>query len=269
MKLKKRIIFTLLYSSENFVLSRNFRLQNIGNLNWLMKNYNFNNVSFYIDELIILDVSRNNRNIEIFSNLIEIISRDIFVPISAGGGINSIKDAKKLFESGADKVVLNTNLLKKSNLAEEICTVYGKQCLVGSLDFIKKDDNYFIYSEYGQKYIGNLDECLEKFRITERVGELYINSIDQDGTGNGLDLQIGEIIFRKTKTPFILAGGIGKSEHIVSALEKEYINAVSTAHLLNFIGNSLEKTRQISYQKGINLAKWNDIKQLKSRYNLK
>ncbi len=268
MNLKKRIIFTLLYSSEKFVLSRNFRLQNIGTLNWLIKNYNFNNVSFFIDELIILDVSRGKRDISNFSKVIEIISQDIFVPISAGGGISSIKDAKKLLESGADKVVLNTNLFKKSKLAEEICQIYGKQSLVGSLDIRYKNENYFLYSEYGQNLIGTLDECFHKFRISERVGELYINSIDKDGTGNGLDLNIGEIIFKKTKTPFIIAGGIGKSEHIISALEKDYISAVSTAHLLNFIGNSLEKTRNTLYQKGINLANWSDIKNLKSKYNL-
>ena len=268
MKLKKRIIFTLLYSSGKFVLSRNFRLQNIGNLNWLIKNYNFNNVSFFIDELIILDVSRGERNITHFSEVIKIISQDIFVPISAGGGISSLKDVKTLLESGADKVVLNTNLLNKSKIVDEICAIYGKQCLVGSLDTKYTNGNYFLYSDYGKNRVGTLDECFQKFKISERVGEIYINSIDKDGTGNGLDLDIGEILFKKTKTPFILAGGIGKPEHIISALEKDSINAVSTAHLLNFIGNSLEITRQTLSQKGINLASWNDINQLKSKQNI-
>ena len=178
MKLKKRIIFTLLYSSGKFVLSRNFRLQNIGNLNWLIKNYNFNNVSFFIDELIILDVSRGERSIKNFSEVIKIISQDIFVPITAGGGINSIKDVKKLLDSGADKVVLNKNLLIESELADEISTIYGKQCLVGSLDTRYINGNYFLYSEYGENLVGTLDECFQKFKISERVGEIYINSID-------------------------------------------------------------------------------------------
>ena len=265
MKLKKRIIFTLLYCSDNFVLSRNFRLQNIGDYNWLIKNYNFNNVSFYIDELVILDVSRTYRNIDSFANIIKDISQDIFVPISAGGGIRCIEDAKKLFDSGADKVILNTNLFEEPTLTNEICSVYGKQCLVGSLDVRKKECDYNIYTNSGQKLIGSLKECLANYNIKEIVGELYINSIDKDGTGNGLDLELGRIIYNKTKIPFIIAGGIGRLEHIISALEEDYINAVSTAHLLNFIGNTLEKTRQLSYDKGINLAKWKDIKQLKAK----
>ena len=140
--------------------------------------------------------------------------------------------------------------------------------MVGSLDTRYINGNYFLYSEYGENLVGTLDECFQKFKISERVGEIYINSIDKDGTGNGLDLGIGEILLKKTKTPFILAGGIGKPEHIISALEKDSINAVSTAHLLNFIGNALEITRKTLFQKGINLANWNDINQLKSKYNL-
>jgi len=108
--LKKRIIFTLLYDNGNFVLSRNFRLQKVGNLDWLKKNYDFSKISFYIDELVVLDVSRKNRDLNLFCENLKILTKDSFVPVAAGGGINSYEHASKLLKSGADKLVLNSSL---------------------------------------------------------------------------------------------------------------------------------------------------------------
>ena len=260
MKLKKRIIFTLLFCQGYFYLSRNFRLQKIGDLEWLKCNYNFNNVSFYIDELIILNVSRDSGNIFEFCKIIKDISREIFVPLSVGGGINTLDDVRNLFSSGADKVVINTNLFENSNIAKGICSIYGKQCLVASLDLKNENGSYNIYSKCGSKNQGDLNKFLTNQNIIKHIGEFYINSINNDGTGNGLDLELAELFNNKIDTPFIISGGIGKSEHILNALAKNYINAVSTAHLLNFIGNSLERCRNEANVKEINLAKWIHIK---------
>jgi cyclase len=106
--LKKRIIFTLLYDSGNFMLSRNFRLQQVGNLTWLQRNYNFSHIAFFIDELIILDVSRGERNTDNFCETLKKLTSDCFVPIAAGGGVRSIDYARRLLRSGADKIVINT-----------------------------------------------------------------------------------------------------------------------------------------------------------------
>ena len=134
MKPKKRIIFTLLYNSGQFSLSRNFRLQSIGDSNWLQKNYNFDNVSFHIDELLIFDVSRDKRDKKKFCQQVKKLSENIFVPLTVGGGIRTLEDAVLYFNSGADKVSLNTSLFKKPYLAKDICKVYGRQCLIGSLE---------------------------------------------------------------------------------------------------------------------------------------
>ena len=266
MKLKKRIIFTLLFSKGYFYLSRNFRLQKIGNLEWLKCNYNFNNVSFFIDELIILNVDRDPSDISEFCMVIKDISKEIFVPLSVGGGINNMQKVRNLFDSGADKVVLNTNLFSGNNLPKEICSFYGKQCLVASLDLKKENDIYIIYSKSGSQYQGELDLFLERNDIRDNVGEFYLNSINNDGTGNGLDMELAEYFYSKIRTPFIIAGGIGKSEHILNSLSKDFISAVSTAHLLNFIGDALQNCRNEAYKKNINLAKWINIKDLKNKY---
>ena len=161
MKLKKRVIFTLLYSEGNFVLSRNFRKQIIGDFNWLKKNYNFQSVSFYIDELVVLDVSET-KNINAFSETIIKLSEFSFVPISAGGGIDSLHKVKKLLNSGCDKVMINSNLFKGNSLVEKISKIYGNQCIVGSIDILKKDSNYLVYSNNGNFLEGELKNIIEK-----------------------------------------------------------------------------------------------------------
>ena len=90
------------------MLSRNFRLQKVGNLRWLQKNYNFSQITFSIDELIVLDVSRDGRDEEKFRDCVRLLTEECFVPIAAGGGIRALDQAQKLLHSGADKVVLNT-----------------------------------------------------------------------------------------------------------------------------------------------------------------
>ena len=259
MKPKKRIIFTLLYSKGNFFLSRNFRLQSIGNFNWLKKNYNFNNVAYHIDELLILDVSRDKKDKNQFSEVVNQLSENIFVPLTVGGGINSLEDASLYFRSGADKVSLNTSLFIKPNLANEISKVYGRQCLIGSLDVFRKDDEFFIYTDNGQTLISNIKEFLDRNDLLEDLGELYINSINQDGTGNGLDFCLAKLVKEKSKIPFIIAGGIGKITDIRESLQYNYIDAVGVAHLLNFIGDSLKRSRILCMENGIKLATWPDL----------
>ena len=89
--LKKRIIFTLLYIDGFFYQSRNFNLQKVGDVQWLKKNYNFQNISFFIDELIILNISRNEKNLDKFITVVKKVSEFSFVPVTVGGGINSKK----------------------------------------------------------------------------------------------------------------------------------------------------------------------------------
>ena len=132
--LKKRLIFTLLYSNGSFLLSRNFRLQKVGNLDWLKKHYDFSHVSYSIDELIVLDVTRGERDIDEFCSALELLTDGCFVPIAAGGGVNHIGSARKLLRSGADKVVINSGLYLKNGFVSELASEFGEQCVVGSID---------------------------------------------------------------------------------------------------------------------------------------
>ena len=149
------MIFTLLYDDGNFVLSRNFNRQKIGDNKWLDVNYNFSSIHKYIDEMIILNISdsRNDINKKNFINSLREISKNCFVPITAGGGITSIKDARELLDNGADKIAINTKLYDK-NFIKKLALKFGRQCIVGSIDFKKKEKkDYFIFSNNGKKKV--------------------------------------------------------------------------------------------------------------------
>ena len=174
--LKKRLIFTLLYDSGYFSLSRNFRLQRVGDLKWLKENYNFEYISRYIDELIVLDVSKEKREIKKFCNILKELTEKIFVPISSGGGIRKFEHAKFLLDSGADKVIINTSIFKDIDLIKNLASEFGRQCIVGSLDIKKEKDGYNFYISNGRecvkKSIYEIDNILKECPIRRNYSSL-------------------------------------------------------------------------------------------------
>jgi cyclase len=255
--LKKRVIFTLLYNNGQFMLSRNFRLQKVGNLEWLQSNYNFSHISYSIDELIILDVTRGEKSPDDFCSTLKKLTEGCFVPIAAGGGIRSIEAARNLLRSGADKVVINSPLYEDNGFARHLASEFGRQCVVASMD-IKSvlDGGYEVWSECGSRRLeGSAAEWVE--RVTQdEVGELYLNSMDRDGTGQGYDLGMLDLLPDSISKPVILAGGVGNASHLAAGLGNSHVDAVATAHLFNFVGDGLKKARKSLISGGIDLPLW-------------
>ncbi len=254
--LKKRLIFTLLYKNNNFFLSRNFRLQKVGGVEWLIKNYNFAKIASSIDELVILNLSDNNSDLHKFCDHVMQITKNCFIPVSLGGGIKSIEEASILFSNGADKIVINSALFSDPNLIKEISSKFGNQSIVASVDFKIKNEDYLIYIENGTQLIEyNLTDYL-KYLDSLPIGEIMLNSIDKDGTGQGFELSVINKIERFISKPFILSGGAGNEVHLLDVLVNSKINAASTANLFNFIGDGLPKARNYLIEKGCELARW-------------
>ena len=255
--LKKRLIFTLLYNNGSFMLSRNFRLQNVGNLKWLKENYDFSRISYSIDELVVLDVTRGEKNLEDFCTALKYLTDGCFVPIAAGGGVNRIETARMLLRSGADKVVVNSELYTNNGLVRDLASEFGQQCLVGSIDVKSSADGlYQAWSENGVKCeAGPAKYWVEKI-INDPVGEVYLNSIDRDGTGQGFDLGLLGLLPKGVSKPIILAGGAGNASHLVEGLGDSRVDAVATANLFNFVGDGLKKARQTLVADGIVLPMW-------------
>ena len=257
--LRKRIIFTLIYSQGYFMQSRNFRLQKVGDIDWLETNYQFKKIAFSLDELIVLNATRDNKSIEEFSTVIRHLSQDVFIPISAGGGIRSIKDAEMLFNNGADKIILNSALHDNTNLVRSLIKQYGSQAITASIDYKTINNINKPYILDGTKEIEmNLQDYIAHVEKLE-IGEIYLNSITQDGTGFGYDFTTIDNIASKINLPIIIAGGAGNDKHLYQRLLKENVSAVATANLFNFIGDGLLNAREKILKKKINIASWHFI----------
>lgn len=239
------------------MLSRNFKLQAVGDLAWLREYYEFDSIAFAVDELVVLDVGRRSRDGAAFAALLRELSRHCFMPIAAGGGVRSVEDARRLLDSGADKIVVNSPLFTAPELVRELVARFGAQCVIASLDYRrvqKGGDRVFI--ENGERELAlTLREAVEAV-VALNVGELYLTSMERDGTGQGLDLAYVADIVRDCRLPVIVSGGAGNFQHLCEAIAHPVISAVSTANLFNFMSDNLREARNEIIASGVALANW-------------
>lgn len=254
--LRDRLIFSLIYNAGAFMQSRNFRLQRVGDINWLERNYKFQKISFSLDELIVVDATKGNKDIKKFSEVVKRLVNDVFIPVAAGGGIRQLEDAELLFNNGADKVILNSALYETPELAKSIIEKYGAQSLVASVDYKLVDDTPVVYIKDGTQPISmRLCEYLI-FLQALGVGEILLNSIQQDGTGFGYDLATIQEYGQSISVPLLIMGGAGNERHLLDGLKQGGVSGVVTANLFNFIGNGLPNARKYMLENNANLARW-------------
>ncbi len=253
--LKKRLIFTLLYEEGNYNHSRNFNLQKAGNVSWIDENYEFLSMSQSIDELIVLDVSRECKSIENLILELSVLAKNCFMPISAGGGVKNLKNASTLIRNGADKIVINSLLFQNENEVKEIIKHLGTQAVVGSIDYlINNKGERKVYTENGSIELDlSLEEAV-KYCESIGVGELYVTCINKDGKGNGYDLDGIKLVINSSNLPIIASGGAGNYNHFAEALNINSLSAVSTANLFNFMIDGLAEARKELLQNNYNLA---------------
>jgi cyclase len=254
--LRKRIIFTLIYSDGFFNQSRNFRLQKVGNEKWLENNYQFSKIAHSLDELILIDATKSNKDIQKFSSTISKIVEKVFIPICAGGGIRSVVDAELLFKSGADKIIINSSLTQNPDLVLGLVKIYGSQSIVASIDYKIKGDSSYVFINDGTIELDKDLQSYIKYVQSLGVGEIYLNSIDKDGTGFGYDFETIQKVIDFINVPLIIAGGAGNESHLTEGLKLEKVNAVATANLFNFIGDGLINARKKIISNGENISVW-------------
>jgi cyclase len=249
----KRIIFSLLFDSGNFILSRNFRRQRIGNISWLMNNYSFQTVSFGVDEILILNISPTDEFDALFLEVLRAICCSCLIPITAGGRVKGLSDCDKLFQNGADKIFLNSLLFFDLPTCRNIANKFGSQALVAGLNFSYSNSGFRLHFANGE--VCHADEISSHIKRIEDsgAGELVMQSVDRDGTSIGLDLNVIGVLPPSLELPIVLMGGVGKAEHVLQGLGHPRIDGVATANLLNFIGNSLLETRNKAIAAGLDI----------------
>lgn len=254
---KKRVIYALLYANGGFMLSRNFRLQRAGDVRWLLKNYHFATVSACIDELLIIDVSRECNDRQAFLADVRKVIDNCFIPVALGGSIRDFETAATFVASGADKLVLNSAFDTHPDVVRRIADVYGSQCVIGGIDLRRKVEGGFEVVS-GQATTALAMSPAQRVRLMRELGagEILVQSIDRDGTGFGLDMDTLAAVDAPLDAPLILCGGCGKGAHMLEALQRSEVDAVATANLFNFIGDGLLKARGELMAHQLELAQW-------------
>ena len=241
------------------MLSRNFRLQAVGTIDWLFSNYDLATVSRGLDEIMVLDVSRGARNPDMFAESVGRIAGQCFIPITVGGGITSFDIAQLYLRSGADKLLINSSFANDPALCRSLADHFGRQCIVAGIDYrISPHSAREVAVDGGSRDLSlNLKTWVRQVQANG-AGELLLQSMDQDGTGMGPDLAVLDALGFTPDLPIILMGGVGKGEHIIAALKDRRVDAIATANLFNFIGSSFLDVREAVNDEGIEVARWDE-----------
>jgi imidazole glycerol-phosphate synthase subunit HisF len=205
-------------------------LRKIGDPNNLAKKY----YEAYIDEIFFIDAvaSLYNRN-NLFS-VIEKASKEVFVPITIGGGIRSLEDIELALGAGADKVALNSAAIREPNLINQIAKQYGSQCVVASVQAKKLNNSWEAYVDGGRERTGvKVIDWVKRLQDLG-AGEILLTSIDKDGTKSGFDIELVETVNKIVSIPVIVSGGFGKFEHIQKLLEHTKPSAICFATALHY-----------------------------------
>ena len=187
------------------------------------------------DELIFMDVvaslyERNNLH-----DIISETSKNVFIPITVGGGLRNIEDIRSILRAGADKVSLNTSVIKNHNLINQAAKIFGSSTIVISIESIKEvDGKYLAYTDNGREYTGI--EVFEWVKIIEDLGagEIVITSVDKEGTGEGPDFEFIEKVNSLISIPLIVHGGFGKKEHVLELFKNKDFDSVSLASIIHY-----------------------------------
>jgi Imidazoleglycerol-phosphate synthase len=178
-------------------------------------------------------------------------SEQVFIPLTVGGGINSVEDIRELLKSGADKVSINTAAILNQNLIKESSERFGSQCIVAAVDAKKHNEDYYVYSHGGTKKTNiNALKWLEKLESLG-AGEILLTSMDRDGTKNGFDLNLLEKATSLLKIPVIASGGVGKLEHFEEGVSKGGASALLAASVFHFSEFSIKEVKMYLKNKNI------------------
>lgn len=205
------------------------------------------------DELTFLDVGATYKSRKTLIEVVKEISKRIFIPLTAGGGIRSIEDIRELLLAGADKVAICTAAIQNPNLIKEAAEIFGSQCIVLSLDVARVGNNYHAFS-HGGRVDANLDAI--KWAVDAEVlgaGEILLNSIDRDGTGSGYDIGLLRRVGETVKIPVIASGGAGKLEQIFEAIGQGGADAVLLASRLHFGEMTISGIKTYLKNKGVSI----------------
>lgn len=187
------------------------------------------------DELMYMDVVASLYDRNSLHDIISLTAREIFIPLTVGGGLRTIDDIKSVLKAGADKVSLNTAAIKNPQIIREASRVFGSSTIVVTIEAIKQPDgSYLAYIDNGRQHTGvNVAEWAKKVEELG-AGEIVITSVDCEGTGLGFDIELTQAISRMVSIPVIAHGGAGNLEHLKQVILEGEADAVAVSSILHY-----------------------------------
>ena len=233
--LAKRILPCLDVNKGRVVKGVNFvNLQDAGDPVELARLYN----QAGADELVFLDITATHEDRDTIIDVVYRTAEQVFIPLTVGGGIQSLENIKNLLRAGADKVSINSAAVREPELLDRASDRFGKQCIVVAIDARRRKDEHNpgweVYVRGGRENTG-IDALLWAQEVEKRgAGELLVTSMDADGTQAGYDLALTKAIAERVEIPVIASGGAGNCQHIYEALTEGQAEAALLASLLHY-----------------------------------
>lgn len=245
----KRIIPCLDVKNGRVVKGVNFQgLQDVSSPVELAKFYS----SCGADELVFYDITASSDGRKLFTDILTETARNVFIPLTVGGGIHELSDFERVLNCGADKVSVNSGAIRNPGLVEQAAKRYGDQCVVLSVDIKRVEGQFRVFAKGGRENTGL--EAIEWIRrcVGNGAGEVVVNSIDTDGVKGGFDLAMLEAVCNAVSVPVIASGGAGKIQDFITlfgTLPK--VDAGLAASIFHFGEVKIRDLKAVMAQNGI------------------
>ena len=203
-----------------------------------------------IDEIVYLDIVASLYGRNGLLGLVERTTDAVFCPVTVGGGVRSIEDARRLLRAGADKVAVNTEATKRPGLLSELARALGCQAVVLQLDAKRRGDRWEAWCNGGREPTGRDAVDWAEEAVAAGAGEILLTSVDREGTGTGFDLRLIEAVVAAVKVPVIASGGFGSPIHAVKAFEAG-ADGVAVARALHYGATTLAELRETVRRAGV------------------
>lgn len=186
------------------------------------------------DELVFYDITASAEGRKLFTDVVERVANEVFIPLTVGGGISTVEDFSRVLKAGADKVSINSSAVKNPELIREASKKFGNQCVVLSIDVKRVDGQFRVFVKGGREDTGM--DAIEWAKRGEELGagELVINSMDTDGVKEGFDIELLEAISKVVSIPIIASGGAGCIEDFIDVFKVEGVDAGLAASIFHY-----------------------------------
>ena len=246
----KRIVPCLDVRDGKVVKGRNFEgIKDVADPVEMARFYNESGA----DELVFYDITATVEGRSLFADVLEKVAAEIFIPLTVGGGINTLDDFDRVLKCGADKVSVNSGAIKDPAIIEKGAKRYGDQCVVLSMDIKRVDGGFHLFSHGGRTDTGI--DALEWARqgVERGAGELVVNSIDTDGVKEGFDLELLDEIAARVNVPIVASGGAGKMEDFAELFSHPGMDAGLAASIFHFKEVDIMELKKYLVEQGVNM----------------